>query len=140
MALSISLRNSLRNNFMKMSWISSEDPMKGISWPIKLPIFHEDMSQNISWAMKLLWKAVRVYFVGHEKMEWDLHWAWICHQSHQGVIQGSWKDCDCSSIGYENGCGSRAHKKINNFSSLWLMVHNITQSKFQWSWIFLFQN
>ena len=90
--LHISLRNSLRNNFMKMSWISSEDPMKGISWPMKtskkkkfhgrIPVhefsmktchrtFHglRNHGTRLSWGMELPWKAVSVYFGGHEKME-----------------------------------------------------------------------
>ena len=44
-------------------------------------IFHENLSQSISWAMKP-WGA-----------KW-LHGALICHESHQGIFHGSWKGSD----------------------------------------------
>ena len=101
------LNDTMKHNCMEMPWISTENPMKtakSISWLYSWPwifhenrtisfndswIFHENMARNISWAMKtwarlswgmkLPWKAVSTYFMGHETMTWDLHGAWICH-------------------------------------------------------------
>ena len=59
---------------------------------------HEKLSLLISWAMKT-WHET---FKGHE----------FAINLIKEYFRGSWKTCDCTSIGFENGWGSSAYKEI----------------------------
>ena len=86
--------------FMKMPWISSEYPMKSISWLYFWPwIFHERVTFYLmthefrmtrdSWALNFPWKLVTEYFMGHETMEQDFQIIEYSMNSSQ-VCHGPW--------------------------------------------------
>ena len=97
---------TMNHIFMKMPWISSEYPMKDISWPMKTAklssclyfwprifyervtfylVTHEFRMTRDSWALNFLWKLVTEYFMGHETMEQDFQGIKFSMNSSQSI-------------------------------------------------------